>query len=68
MKRFANSLRLRVANRVKAVILPPAIIADAIASGVMQFNADNVGVTYQSDKPFFQAHFILIIRLELILP
>jgi hypothetical protein len=53
MKRFANSLRLRVANRVKAVIpSAQAHITDAIASGVMQSNADNVGVTYQSDNVF----------------
>lgn len=63
MKRFANSLRLRIANRVKAVI-PTATehIADAIASGVMQSNADNVGVTYQADNvrpsPMYTSFYI----------
>jgi hypothetical protein len=53
MKRFANSLRLRVANRVKGVIPGAAAhITDAIASGVMQSNDDNVGVTYQADDVF----------------
>lgn len=53
MKRFANSLRLRVANRVKGVV-PGAEdqITDAIASGVMLSNDDNVGVTYQQDNVF----------------
>lgn len=63
MKRFANSLRLRVANRVKGVV-PGAEeqIADAIASGVMQSNDDNVGVTYQADNvfpsPMYTAFFV----------
>jgi len=53
MKRFANSLRLRVANRVKDVIPGAQVhITEAIASGVMQSNADNVGVTYQADDVF----------------
>lgn len=53
MKRFANSLRLRVANRVKDVIPEAANhITEAIASGVMQSNADNVGVMYQADNVF----------------
>ncbi|MHC5354370.1 SusD/RagB family nutrient-binding outer membrane lipoprotein [Myroides sp. LJL115] len=50
MKRFANSLRLRVANRVKAVIPEAeAHIKDAIAQGVMQSNEDNVGLTYENN-------------------
>lgn len=63
MKRFANSLRLRIANRVK-VVIPTALehIADAIASGVMQSNDDNVGVTYQADdvlpSPMYRSFFI----------
>ncbi len=53
MKRFANSLRLRVANRVKEVIPAAQLhITEAIASGVMQSNDDNVGVTYQKDDVF----------------
>lgn len=50
LKKFANSLRLRVATRVKGVV-PGADthIQDAIASGVMESNADNVGVTYENN-------------------
>lgn len=49
LKRFANSLRLRVGVRVKGVI-PGAetAIQEAIASGVMQSNDDNVGLTYEN--------------------
>lgn len=50
LKRFANSLRLRVATRVKGVVPgAEANITDAIASGVMQSNDDNVGVTYENN-------------------
>ncbi|WP_407404402.1 SusD/RagB family nutrient-binding outer membrane lipoprotein [Chryseobacterium sp.] len=58
MKKFANSLRLRVATRVKGVV-PTAAghITDAIASGVMTSNNDNVGLTYENNlvnpSPFF---------------
>lgn len=50
LKKFANSLRLRVATRVKGVI-PSAAghITDAIASGVMTSNADNVGLKYEDN-------------------
>lgn len=63
MKRFANSLRLRIANRVKHVIPEAnAHIADAIASGVMESNDDNVGLKYQNDAihpaPWFNDAFI----------
>lgn len=49
LKRFANSLRLRVGVRVKGVV-PGAetAIQEAIASGVMQSNADTVGLTYEN--------------------
>ncbi|MCT4011028.1 SusD/RagB family nutrient-binding outer membrane lipoprotein [Elizabethkingia anophelis] len=58
LKKFANSLRLRIATRVKGVIPgADAQIADAIASGVMTSNADNVGLTYENNlvnpSPFF---------------
>ncbi|MBP0612700.1 SusD/RagB family nutrient-binding outer membrane lipoprotein [Chryseobacterium sp. cx-311] len=50
LKKFANSLRLRVATRVKsAVPSAQAHITDAIASGVMTSNADNVGVKYEAN-------------------
>lgn len=50
LKKFANSLRLRVATRVKGVV-PGAEthITEAIASGVMTSNADNVGVKYENN-------------------
>jgi len=63
LRRFANSLRLRIANRVKGVI-PGAEehIAAAIASGVMLSNTDNVGLTYENNtinpSPMYIAFFI----------
>lgn len=49
LKKFANSLRLRVATRVKGVVPgAEAHIAEAIAAGVMTSNDDNVGVTYEN--------------------
>jgi hypothetical protein len=47
--KFANSLRLRIANRIKDVY--PAAqshIDAAIAGGLMESNADNAGVTYEA--------------------
>lgn len=61
--KFANSLRLRIANRVKGVV-PGAEthIAEAIAGGVMTSNTDTVGLTYQKDEvlpsPFYSDFFI----------
>ncbi|MBH1958518.1 MAG: SusD/RagB family nutrient-binding outer membrane lipoprotein [Flavobacteriia bacterium] len=50
LKKFANSLRLRVATRVKGVVPgAEAHLAEAIAAGVMTSNADNVGVTYENN-------------------
>ncbi|MFV8372732.1 SusD/RagB family nutrient-binding outer membrane lipoprotein [Flavobacterium sp. LB2P6] len=63
LKRFSNSLRLRIANRVKGII-PGAEdhIASAITSGVMLSNADNVGLTYENNtinpSPLYIAFFI----------
>lgn len=50
LKKFTNSLRLRVATRVKGVV-PGADVAitEAIAAGVMTSNADNVGVEYEDN-------------------
>ncbi len=50
LRKFANSLRLRIATRVKGVV-PGAEVnaAEAIAAGVMTSNADNVGLTFQKD-------------------
>lgn len=51
LKKFANSLRLRVATRVKGVVPgAEAHITDAIAKGVMTSNDDNVGVTYEANR------------------
>lgn len=60
LKRFANSLRLRVATRVKGVVPgAEAHIQNAIASGVMQSNDDNVGLSYENNlinpAPLFDA-------------
>lgn len=62
-RKFANSLRLRIANRVKAV-LPEANahIADAIASGVFTSNDDNATHKFYSSStegsPFWQTFFV----------
>ena len=48
--KFANSLRLRIANRIKHVY--PAAqthIEAAIAGGLIESNADNAGVTFESN-------------------
>ena len=61
LKKFANSLRLRIANRVKGVV-PNAQqhITDAIASGVMTSNEDSVGLQYENNlvnpSPFFSTY------------
>ncbi|MGD9993942.1 MAG: SusD/RagB family nutrient-binding outer membrane lipoprotein [Salinivirgaceae bacterium] len=43
-QKFANSLRLRIANRIGDI----ANVNDAIADGVFTSNADNAGITYES--------------------
>lgn len=66
MKRFANSLRLRIANRVKNVSSLSALaqthITDAISAGVMESNEDTVGLTYEDNyvapSPMFTAFFV----------
>lgn len=63
MKKFANSLRLRIANRVKDVVPSAAShITDAISSGVMTSNADTVGLTYEKNAtqpaPFWASFFV----------
>lgn len=62
-KTFANSLRLRIANRVKDVYSgAQAHIDGAIAAGVMASNADNAGVTYESNAlsgaPMYRAFVV----------
>jgi hypothetical protein len=50
LKKFTNSLRLKVATRVKGII-PGAEghITDAIAAGVMTSNDDTVGIMYENN-------------------
>lgn len=61
-KKFANSLRLRIANRVKAK-LPAATahITDAIAKGVITDNADNAQLGFENSSangnPFWKTFF-----------
>ena len=62
-KKFANSLRLRIANRLKvAMPAAQAHITDAIASGLMTSNADNAAQSYSNDlltpSPMFAAVFV----------
>ncbi|MGM0621401.1 MAG: SusD/RagB family nutrient-binding outer membrane lipoprotein [Bacteroidota bacterium] len=62
-KKFANSLRLRIANRIKDVY--PAAqghIDGAISAGVMESNADNAGVTFEANAvngaPMYQGFVV----------
>ena len=62
-KKFANSLRLRIANRIKNVYSDAqAHITAAVAAGVMTSNADNAGVTYESNAvngaPMYRAFVV----------
>lgn len=63
LKKFANSLRLKIANRVKGVI-PEAQqhIDEAIVGGVMESNDDTVGQKFQDDRvnpaPFYRAAYL----------
>lgn len=62
-KKFANSLRLRIANRLKGVIPSAnAHITDAIASGVMTSNNDNAVQKYENtltnSSPMFNSYFV----------
>lgn len=61
LKKFANSLRLRVAVRVKGVVAGAENhIVDAINSGVMTSNSDTVGLEYEANlvnpSPFFASY------------
>lgn len=63
LKKFANSLRLRIANRVKGVV-PGAEthITEAMDSGVMTSNDDTVGLQYENSNvypsPFYTSFYI----------
>lgn len=62
-KKFANSLRLRIANRIKAVYPEAsAHISDAIASGVFTSNDDNAiqdfGTTSVEGSPFWSTFMV----------
>ncbi|HRB72639.1 MAG TPA: SusD/RagB family nutrient-binding outer membrane lipoprotein [Flavobacterium sp.] len=63
LKRFGNSLQLRIANRVKNVIpIANTHIQEAITSGVMQSNDDSVGVTFENNAinpaPTYYSFFV----------
>lgn len=63
LKTFANSLRLRIANQVKGVVSgAEGHITDAIASGVMTSNDDNVGLQYENNatnpSPMYAGFFV----------
>lgn len=67
-KKFANSLRLRIANRIKDVHAGAQThIDDAIASGVMASNADNAGVKFEANAvngaPMYRA-FVVSARTD----
>lgn len=68
-KKFANSLRLRIANRVKAK-LPEANdhISDAIAKGVITTNAENAQLKFFDDSangnPFWKMYFTGTARID----
>lgn len=62
-KKFANSLRLRIANRIKDVYPAASThITAAIAAGVFESNADNPGVTYEANAvngaPMYRAYYV----------
>ncbi len=63
-KKFANSLRLRVANRIKSVEtdLANQHIADALAQGVFESNADNAAIAFENSAlngaPMFRAFVV----------
>lgn len=62
-KKFANSLRLRIANRVKGKVSgAEAHITAAIAAGVMESNADNAGVKFEANAvngaPMYRAFVV----------
>ena len=62
-KKFANSLRLRIANRIKAVYpAANAEIQDAINSGVFTSNADNAihasGTSDAEGNPFWKTFYV----------
>ncbi len=63
-KKFANSLRLRVAVLIKGIDSTTAQehFDDAIAAGVFESNADNAGVEFGSDdltaSPMYEAFFV----------
>lgn len=61
-KKFANSLRLRIANRVKNVI-PEAQghITEAIAAGVMTSNDDSAELKYQTNPSFAAPLYIAFV-------
>jgi hypothetical protein len=63
--KFANSLRLRIANRIKGVSTEAATIANALAAdagSLMESNDDNAGVTFEAmdetAAPMYKAFYV----------
>jgi hypothetical protein len=60
--KFANSLRLRIANRIKDVYPPAVDIIAEVSANVMSSNADNAGVTYEANAlnaaPMYRAFYV----------
>ncbi len=63
-RRFANSLRLRVANRIKGVepVLANQHITDALAKGVFESNGDNAAIAFENSAlngaPMYRAFYV----------
>ena len=63
-KKFANSLRLRIANRIKHKLpdLASAHINDAIAEGVFESNLDNAAIAFENSAlngaPMYRAFYV----------
>lgn len=63
-KKFANSLRLRIANRIKGVApdLANDHINDALAEGVFESNADNAVIYFENSAlngaPMYRAFYV----------
>ncbi|MGQ1891909.1 SusD/RagB family nutrient-binding outer membrane lipoprotein [Thermophagus sp. OGC60D27] len=63
-KKFANSLRLRIANRIKDVEpdLAAEHIADALAQGVFESNEDNAVIYFENSAlngaPMYRAFYV----------
>lgn len=63
-KKFANSLRLRIANRIrgKLPVLAATHINDAISEGVFESNLDNAAIAFENSAlngaPMYRAFYV----------